>query len=151
MSHRPRPLLTVWCQGPHGEGLPKGNYLGLLQGSLHQDLQLHLGFSLGVEKIISNLGSTHTEDCSDLDHVLRLNAVSSVPLSKDSLTIIINSILVPKESFVALLDCGSSDCFIETRFVHKHSLPMTMIPPIPLKLFDGTTNSTITQTVELSI
>ena len=28
---------------------------------------------------------------------------------------------------------------------------MTMIPPIPLKLFDGTTNSTITQTVELPI
>ena len=28
---------------------------------------------------------------------------------------------------------------------------MTMIPPIPLKLFDGTTNSTIIQTVELPI
>ena len=28
---------------------------------------------------------------------------------------------------------------------------MTTIPPIPLKLFDGTTNSTITQTVELPI
>ena len=83
--------------------------------------------------------------------MLRLNAISSVPLSKDSLTIILNSVLVPKESFVALLDCGSSDCFIETRFVHKHSLPTTTIPPIPLKLFDGTTNSTITQTVELPI
>ena len=141
----------MWRQGPHGEGLPKGNNLELLQGSLHQDFRLHLGLSLGVEKIISNLGSTHTKDCGNLDRVLRLNAVSSVPLSKDSLTIILNSILVPKESFVALLDCGSSDCFIETQFVHKHSLPMTTIPPIPGKLFDGTTNSTITQTVELPI
>ena len=151
MSHRPRPLLTVWRQGPHGEGLPEGNNLGLLKGSLHQDYRLHLGLSLGVKKIISNLRSTRTEDCGDLNHVLRLNAVSSVPLSKDSLTIILNSVLVPKESFIALLDCGSSDCFIETRFVHKHSLPMTTMPPIPLKLFDGTTNSTITQTVELPI
>ena len=148
-SHRPRPLLTVWRQGPYGEGLPKGNYLGLLQGSLHQDFRLHL--SLRVKKIISNLRSIHTEDCSDLNRVLRLNAVSSIPLSKDSLTIILNSVLVPKESFIALLDCGSSDCFIETQFVHKHSLPTTTIPPIPLKLFDGTTNSTITQTVELPI
>ena len=83
--------------------------------------------------------------------MLRLNTVSSIPLSKESLTIILNSVLVPKESFVALLDCDSSDCFIETQFVHKHSLPTTTIPPIPLKLFDGTTNSTITQTVELPI
>ena len=101
-------------QGPHGEGLPEGNYLRFLQGSLHQDFRLHLSLSLGVEKIISNLGSTRTEDCGDLNRVLRLNTVSSVPLSKDSLTIILNSILVPKDSFVALLDCGSSDCFIET-------------------------------------
>ena len=143
----------MWCQGPHGEGLPEGNNLGFLQGLLHQDFRLHLSISLslGVKKIISNLGSTCTEDCGDLDRVLRLNAISSVPLSKDSLTIILNSVLVPKESFVALLDCGSSDCFIETHFVQKHSLPTTMIPPIPLKLFDGTTNSTITQTVELPI
>ena len=82
--------------------------------------------------------------------MLRLNAVSSIS-SKDSLTVTLTSTLVPERLFLALLDCGSSDCFIESQFVHKYSLPTFSIPPIPLKLFDGYTNSMITQAVELPL
>jgi hypothetical protein len=49
------------------------------------------------------------------------------------------------------VDCGSSDCFIESKFVQKYALPAYPITPIPLKLFDGSTNTTITQALDLRI
>ena len=58
---------------------------------------------------------------------------------------------MPENPLVTLLDCGSSDCFIESQVVQKYSLPTVSVPPIPLKLFDGSTNSTITQTTTLPI
>jgi hypothetical protein len=100
---------------------------------------------------MSNLGTTRAEDCSNLARVLTLNTVSPSFSPKNSLTINLTSNLVSDTSFVALLDCGSSDCFLESSFVHKHSLPTSSIPLIPLKLFDGTTNSVITQTTNLPI
>jgi Retroviral aspartyl protease len=49
------------------------------------------------------------------------------------------------------VDCGSSDCFIESKFVQKYALSAYPITPIPLKLFDGSTNTTITQALDLRI
>jgi hypothetical protein len=60
--------------------------------------------------------------------------------------------LIPTESsFVALVDCGSSKCFIESKFVQKYALSVYLITPIPLKLFGGSTNTTITQALDLRI
>ena len=50
-----------------------------------------------------------------------------------------------------LIDSGSSHCFLDSLFVSNHSINTTMIPLIGLRLFDGTSNSTITQIVELPI
>ena len=52
---------------------------------------------------------------------------------------------------ITLLDCGSSDCFLETRFVQKYALKTFDITPIPLWLFNGTTNTSITQAIDLPI
>jgi hypothetical protein len=92
------------------------------EGSLREvdHSRLRFDYRYGVEKIISNLRPACAEDCGDLKRVLKLNAVFSVLSSKDSLTIILKSVLVPKAPFVALLDCGSSDCFIKSNFVHKY-------------------------------
>src|SRR3979490_394562 len=90
------------------------------------------------------------EDCGNLARVLTLNAVSST-LSKNSLVLNLTCIHMPENPLVTLLDCGSSDCFIESQVVQKYSLPTISVPPIPLKLFDGSTNSTITQTTTLPI
>jgi hypothetical protein len=53
--------------------------------------------------------------------------------------------------FPALVDCGSSHCFIETSLVQKQKLRTYPIPPIPLHLFDGTCNATISEAIDLSV
>src|SRR3979490_2865438 len=90
------------------------------------------------------------EDCGNLACMLTLNAISST-LSKNSLVLNLTCTHMPENPLVTLLDCGSSNCFIESQVVQKYSLPTVSVPPIPLKLFDGCTNSTITQTTTLPI
>ena len=54
--------------------------------------------------------------------------------------------------FSALIDCGSTHCFVDSKFVQYHSLSaVSVFPPIELKLFDGTSNSVITQSLELPV
>ena len=53
-------------------------------------------------------------------------------------------------AFSTLVDSDSSNCFIDTTFVNKHLLSTYPIPPLKLRLFDGTTNSTITRAITLS-
>jgi hypothetical protein len=53
--------------------------------------------------------------------------------------------------FPALVDCGSSHCFIETSLVQKQKLHTYPIPPIPLHLFDSTCNTTISEAIDLSV
>src|SRR3979490_998073 len=90
------------------------------------------------------------KDFGNLTHMLNLNAVSST-LSKNSLILNLTCTHMPENPLVTLLDCGSSDCFIKSQVVQKYSLPTVSVPPIPLKLFDRSTNSTITQTTTLPI
>ena len=52
---------------------------------------------------------------------------------------------------LALIDSGSSHCFIDSKFVSEHSIPTKSIPPITLRLFDGSSNSTITYMISLPI
>lgn len=81
---------------------------------------------------------------------VRLNAVSlSDP---NSLCPYVSLPAFPDVSeFPSLLDCGSSHCFIDSAFVRKYKIPTYPIPPIPLRLFDGTCNSMITEAVDLPI
>src|SRR6267154_1552731 len=54
-------------------------------------------------------------------------------------------------SFPALVDSGSSHCFIDTSFVSNNKIPTYSIPAIQLRLFDSTSNSVITQAIDLPI
>ena len=58
---------------------------------------------------------------------------------------------LPNISFQALVDSGSTHCFIESCFVCSHNLSTHSVPPISLHLFDSTTNVIITESVELPI
>ena len=51
----------------------------------------------------------------------------------------------------ALVDSGSTHCFVDSEFVQKKKLPVTPVSPIELKLFDGTSNSIITQSLKLPV
>jgi len=51
----------------------------------------------------------------------------------------------------ALVDSGSTHCFVDVQFAHKNNISTYSIPPITLWLFDGTSNFVITQAVNLSV
>src|SRR6266581_2846938 len=53
--------------------------------------------------------------------------------------------------FSTLIDSGSLDCFIDRKFIDKHHLKTHSIPPLQLRLFDGTTNNMITQAIDLPV
>jgi len=50
----------------------------------------------------------------------------------------------------ALVDSGSTHCFVDIQFVHKNNTTYS-VPPITLRLFDGTSNFVITQAVDISV
>jgi len=51
----------------------------------------------------------------------------------------------------ALVDSGSTHCFVDIQFVHKNNITTYSVPSITLRLFDGTSNFVITQAVDLSV
>ena len=51
----------------------------------------------------------------------------------------------------ALVDSGSTHCFIDSKYALKKSFTIYSVPPIILRLFDGTLNFVITQAIDLSI
>ena len=57
----------------------------------------------------------------------------------------------PSDVFSALIDSGSSDCFIDTKLINKIKIPTHTVTPMQLRLFDGTTNNVITRAVDLSV
>ena len=96
-----------------------------------------------------------TEGCIDSpcasSEVVRLNA--SALSDPNSLRTSLSSPLVSDSSptFSALVDSGSTHCFIDTNFARNYDLPTSSVPPIELRLFDGTSNSVITQSVQLPV
>ena len=53
--------------------------------------------------------------------------------------------------FSALLDCGSSHCFIDLSWAVEHGLPLHSTTPMKLVLIDGTSNAVITQESRLTL
>jgi hypothetical protein len=76
---------------------------------------------------------------------------ASALFSLKSLVVNLSSSLVPNHKIKALVDSGSTHCFIESAFVSKYKIRTHSVDPIPLRLFDGSTNSVIDEAVELPI
>ena len=64
-------------------------------------------------------------------------------------SIIIMSLDMPPIS--ALVDSGSSHCFIDLKYVNKHCLETYAIPPLELRLLDGSLNTFVTKATKLNI
>jgi len=56
-----------------------------------------------------------------------------------------------KIPFRALIDSGSTHCFVDSKFVNTHHLKTSATPPVALHLFDGWSNSTISEIANLPI
>ena len=78
---------------------------------------------------------------------LNAAALSDLDSLKPSVTIIDHAI----PSFSALVDLGSTHCFVDPSFANMNNLSCYTIPPIVLCLFDGTTTTIITEATDLSI
>src|SRR6202040_2082958 len=53
--------------------------------------------------------------------------------------------------FKALVDSGSTHCFVDPRFIANNKLITYAVPLIPLKLINGTINNISTEAIELPI
>ena len=53
--------------------------------------------------------------------------------------------------FPVLVDLGSTHCFVDPSFVKINSLSTYSVPPITLRVSDGTTTTMITEATNLSI
>src|SRR6266481_6748683 len=74
---------------------------------------------------------------------IRLN--TSTTSDPDALIILVTSESTKTLVLPALVDSRSSDLFIDLHIVEKHHLAVYNIPPVKLRLIDGTCNSIITQ------
>ena len=83
----------------------------------------------------------NTSTLSD-PHSLFISLTSPLTLGQDHL----NKIL-----FWALVDSGSTHCFVDSKFVDTHHLKTSTTPPVALRLFDGSSNSTISKIANLPI
>ena len=63
--------------------------------------------------------------------------------------ITLNSNLLPTTDIRTLIESGSTHCFLNSTTILKHQLHTYKINPIPLRLFNGTTNSVIRSAVDL--
>ncbi|CDO74296.1 hypothetical protein BN946_scf184839.g1, partial [Trametes cinnabarina] len=80
--------------------------------------------------------------------IVRLNASALSDPSSLQITLYSDPIPVP---FRALLDSGSSHCFVDSKFVEKYQIRTYSVPPLRLSLFDGSSNHVITCSTNLPI
>jgi hypothetical protein len=93
-----------------------------------------------------------TGGCVDHTRAIKELCLNASPLlDPQSLMSSVNLISYDIPSVSALVDSGSSDCFIDTTFINEHVISTYSVPPLQLHLFDGTMNSTITQAINLSV
>ena len=75
---------------------------------------------------------------------------TATPLDSSAIYVSLTSSL-SLDKISALLDSGSTHCFVDTDFIHKFSVPTFPVPPIPFKLFDGSSNTYLTQTSKIPV
>ena len=54
-------------------------------------------------------------------------------------------------SISTLVDSGSSHCFVDSKFVNRHSLETYAITLLELRLLDGSSNTFVTEAIKLNI
>src|SRR5882672_11009460 len=87
----------------------------------------------------------------ELPHAKFITLNASTLSNPDSLTLSLTSNTLPDTILKSLVDSGSSNSFIDSVFVQTQNLPTYGILPIKLQLIDGTSNSIISQALDLQI
>jgi type 1 fimbria pilin len=105
-----------------------------------------------TQKIVSSPpASVRAEGCIGTPHMTNEVRLNASTLSSDSLTLLISSDSASGTAIKALIDSGSTHCFLDSNFVKQHNLRSSLIPLILLRLFDTTTNAVISKSVDLPL
>ena len=102
--------------------------------------------------ISNSQSSTQAGGCIDSDCApkeLRLNVSTLSDPNSLMPSITITSLDMPPVS--TLVDSSSSHCFVDSKFVNKHSLETYAITPLELQLLDGSLNTFVTEATKLNI
>src|SRR5258707_8174334 len=86
------------------------------------------------------------KSCPNKDSAALVIWLNSTSLSPNSFLLSLTSTSVSEHArpFVALLDSGSSHCFVDEVFAKKNKIALTKLPStIPLQLFDGSAQNSI--------
>ena len=89
--------------------------------------------------------------CIDPNHATEVRLNASAHFKPDAFFLTNTTILISAFIFKALVDSGSTHCFVDPHFIATHKLITYSIPPIQLKLFDGTSNHIITQAIDIPL
>src|SRR6266481_2782743 len=131
-------------------------HVSSLHGSCRQDHPrirfVVQAFRLRPEKRLSSPWDyARPEDCAELPRAETTLLGASALSNPDSFLLSLTTDTLPNVILKSLMDSGSSDSFIDAMFVQTQHLPTYGIPPIKLRLIDGTSNSTITQALDLQL
>src|SRR5271155_2978718 len=108
------------------------------------------------KRLSSPQNSAQAEDCvlpscAPLEYC-HLNASALSDPNSFHIPLISPLVSDSETSIPTLIDSGSSHCFVDTSFTSQYNLPVSSIPPIRLKLLDGSTSdSVITSTLRLPV
>src|SRR5882724_4026219 len=91
------------------------------------------------------------EDCIKTHCASTITLYVSTLSNPDSLTLPFTTDSLLNTILNSLVDSGSSNYFIDLAFVKTRHLPAYGIPPIQLRLIDGTSNSIISQALDLQL
>ena len=107
--------------------------------------------STEAKKIEGNSCSTQAGSCVEPDCAVKEAHLNASTLSDpNSLHPLITTSEYDILSFPALVDLGSTHCFVDQSFVNTYAISTYSVLPIMLHLFDGTTTTIITR-IENSI
>jgi hypothetical protein len=152
--HGEEPLSVLWCRWSLSQGLPQGRYYQGLRCTASCIFLLTACFgSFGPEKIVrdphdAQIGSCVNSNCAiplahlnaaafnDLDSLISLLTLPSIPSSAPA---------------PALIDSGSSHCFIDLSFVAQLNVATQNISLLRLRLLDGSDANIISRSVEIPV
>src|SRR6266436_6273471 len=100
------------------------------------------------------LSTALLRSCPNKDSVALVIRLNSTSLSPNSFLLSLTSTTVSEHTcpFVALLDSGSSHCFIDEVFAKKNKLALSKLPSIiPLRLFDGSARNSVSHKTNIPL
>src|SRR5882724_150490 len=104
-----------------------------------------------MKRISDPQDSTQLEDCIELHCASKVTLHASTLSNTNSLTLSLTTDFLPNTTLKSLVDSGSSKSFIDSAFIHTWHLPTYGIPPIWIRLINGTSNSIISQALDLQL